>query len=60
MADNMMYTINSSLNKAPKSFPIGQTIEGVTIKLPYWFGQTRIPLQPNKSKEPPMIELGGE
>jgi len=29
------------------NFPIGQTIEGVTIKLPYWFGQTRIPLQPS-------------
>jgi len=28
------------------NFPIGQTIEGVTIKLPYWFGQTAMPLPP--------------
>lgn len=35
------------------NFPVGQTIEGVTIKLPYWFGQTTMPLQPEVPKEVP-------
>jgi len=36
------------------NFPMNQTIEGVTIKLPYWFGQTPMPLSLEKAKQ--MIE----
>lgn len=28
------------------NFPIGETVEGVAIKLPYWFGQPTMPLPP--------------
>jgi len=44
MASAIIAGADELLTWDEKDFSINHTIEGVAIKLPYWFGQTKMPM----------------